>query len=619
MSQELPKEIFDALKENNEVLLETTDVLKEIKDDNEETIYDKNIINKKESVRTILTPDEKKRYSLIGEEFFKSFFKKLQKLKNDENMLIKDDVESINKNIEKQYKEKVDESEKSGASWADILLLATITFALLKDTIISFFETAKKKFDDFIKRISKPFDNLSFDSILTALKELVPDIRDIIDTIKKAFNALVTKIKEEAEKGWKIISDGWAKIWDRINFDSVMRAIKKAFGAIPQAIVDALKGLINMISELFNLDGEDTPPPDKPDESELKKQQDVQMALGAFFLSMQGQVKTTEEIIKDVNKMVDAWMQRASKFGLGKDAINEKGELSETKVKETYEKYVTDQLVDLLGHNKKTEGSPGDIEFRKKIQELVAANRKHIGNTGFDEDKRKELIESAMKLYNLDSSKKDEVEEGIEKQIQEANNVLFGQANAVKSLLLVQGDINDNNAKTAAAALAAARAQGLEHDFMFLEARSVIFKSLEEIKKYFTDFESTLNNNITREIKEGFKNLKLPVNLTVEPVVNEDNSSHTFVINALDETKIKLLNDKLTELNQQTVEELKNQNATLEKIKKLLEEKKLSSSEPAGKSVVVNQPAPTNDGADTGVGRTGVGLQKQLGKASGFA
>ena len=556
---------------------------------------------------------------MIGEEFFKSFFKKLQKLKNDENMLIKDDVESINKNIEKQYKEKADESKKSGASWADILLLATITFALLKDTIISFFETAKKKFDDFIKRISKPFDNLSFDSILTALEELVPDISDIIDTIKKAFNDLVAKIKEEAEKGWKIISDGWAKIWDRINFDSVMTAIKNAFGAIPQAIVDVLKGLINMISELFNLDGEDTPPPDKPDESELKKQQDVQQALGAFFLSMQGQVKTTEEIIKDVNKMIDAWMQRASKFGLGKDAINEKGELSETKVKETYEKYVTDQLVDLLGHNKKTEGSPGDIEFKKKIQELVAANRKHIGNTGFDEDKRKELIESAMKLYNLDSSKKDEVEEGIEKQIQEANNVLFGQANAVKSLLLVQGDINDNNAKTAAAALAAARAQGLEHDFMFLEARSVIFKSLEEIKKYFTDFESTLNNNITREIKEGFKNLKLPVNLTVEPVVNEDNSSHTFVINALDETKIKLLNDKLTELNQQTVEELKNQNATLEKIKKLLEEKKLSSSEPAGKSVVVNQPAPTNDGADTGVGRTGVGLQKQLGKASGFA
>lgn len=612
MSQELPKEIFDALKENNEVLLANTDVLREVQEENKESLSEQNIVNKKEPVRTVLTPDERKRYSLIGEEFFKSFFKKLQKIKNDENMLIKDDVESINKNLKEQYKEK-EKPEKSEVSFLDIIVLATITFALLKNTIISFFEAAKSKFDDFIKFISEPFNNLSFDGILESLRKLIPDF----SPVTKVLEDLKNKIIEEAKKGWKLVSDAWRNIWKGFSLDSVLTAVKNAFAKVPEAIIAALEGIISMIKNLFNLeddDADDTPQPDGPNpEDEQKRMQELQMALGAFFASAQGQVKTTEQIVKEVDGMIETWKKKASEFGVGDDAING-DKLSEEKVKQAYREFVTKKLTDLHGYNKFQEGSKFEEEIKKLIDEkdkLIKENN----FSGFNEEQVEELINKAISAHGLESESHDEVREALTKQIEEANGVLFQQANAVNSLLKIRDDVNDGNSKTVAAALAAARAQGLQDDFMFLEARDIILKSVESLKTYFTNFESTLNGNIAKEIKEGFKNLKLPVNVDVEPIVNEDNSSHTFIINAIDETKIKILNDKITELSQEMVNEIKNQNTTLEKIKKLLEEKR-PSPVPNDKPVSINIPNQPNDGGNTNVSNTGLALEKKLREAS---
>ena len=112
MEQELPQELFDALNENNIILEEASTIISETsKDIDTKKVVEKNVIAKPK-IRANLTGDERKRYSLIGEELFKPFFKKLAQMKKRESMIIKDDVASIDKGVKDQYDKKEEKKKK---------------------------------------------------------------------------------------------------------------------------------------------------------------------------------------------------------------------------------------------------------------------------------------------------------------------------------------------------------------------------------------------------------------------------------------------------------------------------------------------------------------------------
>ena len=147
MEQQLPQELFDALNENNIILEEASTIISETsKDIDTKKVVEKNVISKPK-VRSNLTGDERKRYSLIGEELFKPFFKKLAQMKKRESMIIKDDVASIDKGVKDQYDKKEEKKKKKSGIYS-ILFLALAGFIIFKDEIIAFFGKIKDTLSD---------------------------------------------------------------------------------------------------------------------------------------------------------------------------------------------------------------------------------------------------------------------------------------------------------------------------------------------------------------------------------------------------------------------------------------------------------------------------------------
>lgn len=564
MEQELPQELFDALNENNIILEEASTIISETsKDIDTKKVVEKNVIAKPK-IRATLTGDERKRYSLIGEELFKPFFKKLAQMKKRESMIIKDDVASIDKGVKDQYDKKEEKKKKKSGIYS-ILFLALAGFIVFKDEIIAFFGKIK---DTFGEKIS---------SILSGIKETFsfPDISALPAEFKNMWNSALSAFSNIAGP---IIADAKQKFndfWSKLDFPA---DLKTELQKIPRALISGLESLTAYLKNIFEEDGDDD------DEEEEEAEEEAQAANNAVTNAAASEIQ--QRASSAINDLVANSSTTLSSYSL-RDAyakipqyvreelarLGINGVMSDDESKidpaRANEEYVRKISAALIQNAQPVSGSLSDSRI-ENIQDAIDDALAEMGPIDFREplspEDLQELvsnIKESANIANLD-------ENAVMQQLLQINEN-FGQLQSLDNHLALAPVMMDEGDGAFQTALTVARQTGRMAEFSFVEARAIILDTTDKLVNTFNSFNSEMAKAFADGAASYYARLERP-NITITPEIHPPSniSFNTCDIYAIDAKNIKILNDKITELTQESVNTIMEQNKILGDIKVLL-------------------------------------------------
>ena len=564
MELSLPDEVFNALKESVE--LEKDNSIDPLtKAEETKRLNEKNII-KKPKIATFLSADEKKRYSLIGEEFFKPFFKKFNRLKEKELMLIKDDADTINKEVEKQYSEDNSEKKVEDSFWT-YLILAASAFLLFKNKIISFFSTLKDTFD---KKIGDAINNIK------GLFEF-PDISEAVNGLTTFWDDTKKWIGDVGNKIFNSFSAGWDKLWESINFDGFGSEIMNALKAVPKAIIGALEAAASALRTVFNLDD--------VSENEFNETEEPEAAP-----TIQSQ-QTSEAIQRAATNFFSAQEDPISSYQVAK---------AYTGYEESVTPYLNELGVEV--ENGKINQENAQKEYLEHISKLIETEM--LPDTA--SESRREMLREAINHYFKDASYQNplsvpDLEEKLDEIASEVNlakgenseynydkselsnslseiGLKYASLTAIDDQLQMATFMAEDEQRGFQAAYKLAEATGRMAEFQFIEARAVILDSTNRLVETFKAFNNETVENIIKDIDTFYREVESRIIVQPEIQMAPDNSTNNYEIIAIDTKNIKVLNDKITELTQESVDIIKKQNKVLAEIKTILKDKPVASS-----------------------------------------
>lgn len=573
MELSLPTEVFNALKESVEsekgVSLDPL-----AKSEETERANEKNII-KTPKIKTALSSDEKKRYSLIGEEFFKPFFKKLQRLRERELMLIKDDADTIDKGLEEQYK-KEDDSDKSvkNSLWG-YLILAAGAFILFKDEIIEFFVNLKKTFE---KKIGDAIDKISFSNF--------PDISKAVDGLTTFWGDTEKWIQEVGNTITNSFKGGWDEMWKKFDFDGFSKSLSDALKGIPEAIVNALRAAADALASVFNLEEvSETEFEEAPEEALPNIQQESTEALqraAMSFLNAQEDPISNYKIQAAYANYEDQIRGTVNDLGVS----IENGRINQEEAQKAYLEKITSII--------ETEMLPDTAGINRR-EDLRTAVEKHFKNASYQnpipiEELKEKLdeIASDIDLRKIDGEFNFDKDGTIQTLANES--LKYAALTAYDDQLQMAAYIAEDDDRAFQLALNHAKKTGRMSEFQFIEARAVILNSTEKLVNTFKAFNDETTKNIFKDIEKVFREAVAKITIQTEVQTAPDNSTNNYEIVALDTKNIKILNDKITKLTQETVDKIVEQNKVLTEIKKILSDKTtISPQKMAPENISLNQ------------------------------
>lgn len=564
MEYSLPQELFDALKENNKVLEESSQIISKNNENKEKKeVSEKNIV-KSVKINTSLSSDEKRRYSLIGEEFFKPLFKKFSDLKKQESMLIKNDMDLVSKNLKKQYTDKSETKKGASKLWTFLFLGAAAIIAF-KDKIAFFFKELKDKVTSKIT------------DVITKIKEAFtfPDLTELTNEIKNFWNSGVTKISDISSNVSEFVKNSWNNFWNGVGLDiDLEEELKK----IPDAIAGALEFIAKGLRNLFESEDDDT-------EQENSKSPDTNQN------NIPIQPPFSPEEIK-AKREIEAATRSFQDY-----ALSQVHAIDSVQLKEYYTKTLPADIKSKLDEMKlsvvmKDNDIDLDIaqdEYKKNISNIISG----FALTGVESEKRQdnilEVIESKIKDLNFQQPLDEESYKQLLSDIKkEANikildessildkfreiNTNFSRVSQFKDHLQMTKMLNSNDDKAFDMALNHAKFTDNMLEFRFKEARAVILSTTKQLVESFNSFSKKTVEGLIEGISgnELFKHLISLPEINVSTVPNVDNSTNNYEILALDETKIGAFNDKVIELTTKSAENIEKQNSILMEIKNKL-------------------------------------------------
>ena len=563
MEQQLPQELFDALNENNKVLEEASSIISETSGDiDNKKVVEKNIISKPK-VRSNLTGDERKRYSLIGEELFKPFFKKLAQMKKEESMIIKDDVASIDKGLKEQYENK-EEKEKNKSGIYSILFLALAGFIIFKDEILAFFGRIKETFGEKISSILSGIkDTFSFPDI----SSLPGDFRKMWDNALSVFgNVAAPIIKETTEK--------FKAFWDKLKFpDDLTKTLRE----IPNVLIKGLESLTNYLKSIFQ---EDNPEYEEDEEEEEEAEETTNAVANAAASEVQQKASAAiNDLVAKSNSAISSYSLRDAYAKIPQYVREElarlgiSGVMSDDESKIDLERanaeYIRKISAALIENAQPVAGGLSDSRI-ENIQDAINDALAEMGPLDFREPLSPEDLEELVTNVKENANISNLDEETLMQQIAQINQN-FGQLQNLDNHLALAPIITNGGDDAFQAALTVARQTGRMAEFSFVEARAIILDTTERLINSF----NTFNNEMAKAFADGaasyYSRLERP-NITITPEIHPpaNISFNTCEIYAIDAKNIKILNDRITELTEESIETIMEQNKILDDIKVLL-------------------------------------------------
>jgi hypothetical protein len=562
MEQQLPQELFDALNENNKILEEANSIISETSDDiDNKKVVEKNVISKPK-VRASLTGDERKRYSLIGEELFKPFFKKLAQMKKKESMLIKDDVASIDKGLKEQYENK-EEKKKNKSGIFGILFLALAGFIIFKDEILAFFGRIKETFGEKIS------------SILSGIKDTFsfPDISSLPDDFKKMWDSALSAFGNVAGPIIKETTEKFKDFWNKLKFPD---DLSKTLREIPNALISGLESLTSYLKGIFQ---EDNPEYDKDEEEEEAEETTNAVANAAASEVQQKASAAINDLVANSNSAISSYSLRDAYAKIPQHVREELARLGisgvmsddETKIdpERANAEYIRKISAALIENAQPVAGGLSDSRI-ENIQDAIDDALAEMGPLDFREPLSPEDLQELVTNVKENANIANLDEETLMQQIAQINQN-FGQLQSLDNHLALAPVMANGGDDAFQTALTVARQSGRMAEFSFVEARAIILDTTERLINSF----NTFNNEMAKAFAEGaasyYSRLERP-NITITPEIHPpaNISFNTCEIYAIDAKNIKILNDRITELTEESIETIMEQNKILDDIKVLL-------------------------------------------------
>lgn len=563
----IPAHIFSALVESTKAM-EQYNVNNETKNKakTQEKTVNKNII-KKPKINAILTADEKKRYALIGAEFFKPLFKKIEYWKNKESMLIKnDDNDIVKNNLKKQYSIKDFLKNMNTEKWTAIIMLAIVGIMWVSDIIYKFFSTLSDKFENKIQSaidwIKNAFDFKSWDEKIKnffngeEFKKLNEILDEIQTTVTKNFN------------------DVWAGIKKKMNFDVISDAIK----SIPKALADVLDNIAKWLRGTFEgaededeEDEEDTDtknsksinPSDSIEIQKLEAERQKRILLDQFnsttaFMRSSGHKKVQEELLtkakaelnelgissqdemKNIHRVLEIYRNKANQ-ALGAGQLSQEAN-----------KKIISFTKDLNFNN-----PPSIEEIRDSIKQIFLVDKVNRNPAGtvhsLSQNEQKKVDDLTIEIVRLGDK--------------------FSKIPELGGQIILGEELQKNPEKAFAILQENARVEGRLSEFQFVEARSAIIDSTTKIVNSFNEFSTKIADSIAEDLKSYFSKLKPEVILKPTIKAGDNKSTTNYSVITLDKSELLALNNKVVDLAAQTVDEIKKQNETLTNLITVIKEK----------------------------------------------
>lgn len=595
--KQLPEHVFAALEENNKIL-------NTLAQEKEKTAKKEDNVVATPKVNSSLTSDEKARYANIGAELFKPVLSSLEKLikkeKKKNEMLIKDDAETVNNAVKVQYETKPDpQAEGSGSSWLDtlmtVIVLGGMAIALFHDKIAEFFSSAW----DWIKEMFSSIGNFfSFDNqgnpIMKILSTVGSALGGLWDLVKSAFN----KLAGLGKVIWEGIKSGWDKFITGpdgiLNFGiKIVKGIvdfaKGAISWIGDAIKSAVMGPIKMIFGGAEDDGK---------EAGREAANDVKVSVSQAAADQAArQQAITDEVLYNAEKAdaaikETAEAQREAAHAQARAAglrINDDGKIDNEAIKM---KVAEESLRSFM----KSQGANFDnlnAQQQRAAQELMAKHT--VINDDGTASINGEALAAELAKMKSDGIFKDSDEvnllQGLKDQVDHVNAI---QANAQGNLakyMQMNADIqaannleNMTEEEKFEARLRQAMAQGKSAEFRFMEGRRMILESAEIIKNAFSGYDNIIKDAFTSTWKSFMFDFLEKLKIEIETVAPQDNSKNTYHITPLHRESFAAMTNGLLKFSRLTAETIIQQNKVLDKIKKLLED-------PPDQKIVISSPA----------------------------
>ena len=595
--KQLPDHVFAALEENNKIL-------KALAEEKEKTATKEENVVAVPKVNSSLSSDEKARYANIGAELFRPVLSSLEKLikkeKKRNEMLIKDDAETVNNAVKVQYETKPDPTkEGQGSSWLDTLLtvivLGGIAIALFHDKIAEFFSSAW----DWIKEMFSSIGNFfSFENgnnpIMKILSVIGSALSGLWDLVKAAF----IKLAGLGKVIWEGIKTGWDKFITGpdgiLNFGvKIVKGIvdfaKGAISWIGDAIKSAVMGPIKMIFGGAEDEGKEAGKEAANDVEVSVSQAAADQAARQQALTddvLYNAEKADQAIQETAEAQRKAAQEQARAAGL---TLNDQGRIDNEAIKM---KVAEESLRSFM----KSQGANFDnlnAEQQKAAQELMA---KHtvINDNGTATINGKALAEELSKMKS-DGIFKDSAEvnllQGLSSQVEHVNAIQAAAQGNLAKYMQMNADMqaadnleNMTEEERFEARYRQAMAQGKAADFRFMEGRKMILSSAEIIKSAFTNYDNVVKDAFTSTWRSFMIDFVEKLKIEIETVSPQDNSKNTYHITPLHRESFAAMTNGLLKFSRLTAETIIQQNKILDKIKTLLEE-------PPEQKIIVSSPA----------------------------
>lgn len=590
----IPDKVMEALIENTKVINANTEIIAKNNDNSEKIAKKEENLVQNPSIDSSLTNDEKMRYKNIGKELFAPVLISLEKLLNKEKrrneMLIKDDVETVNDSIKVQYEtESENKAEDENESWLkrilNILTIAGIAVTLFHDKIIEFFTKAWDWIKDMFFSIGNFFDfNNKDNPINKILNTCGSALNGLWDFVKNTFN----KIGNFGSIIWDGIKSGWDKFIT--GPDGIL-----SFGS------KVVKGIVNFASNSISWIGE------------AIYGTIMEPLTSIFGDAKEDGKKAGEEAVNDVKASVSQIItDETIKSKAIKDNAIFSAERADAAIIETAKitrenaiKQAKEQGL-ILDKNKVTDESLKEVAAKAGLDAFLEANDISMDDTNGKYD---EIKEEFMKHVSISDNKAEinmeNLKNALEKKANEESNFFAPDGKFINALQALDdnegaekiNEINDNvttalqkglqiSADMQAAAnlenmseeerfetrLLEAMKQGKSAEFRFMEGRKMILQSVENIKSIFASYDEQIRTNFTSTWTSFMTDFAQAIKIKIETDSPQDNSNNTYNIMPLHKQSFMEMNDKMLKLAQENTTILIQQNKTLDAIAKLLSE-----------------------------------------------
>lgn len=589
----IPNEVMDALIENTKAIDANTELITKITSEKDtKTKNEKNLVQKP-VVSSSLTSDEKARYGNIGKELFAPVLTSLEKLlkkeKKRNEMIIKDDAQTVENSVKVQYETKEnEEANQEGGNWLTtiltILAVAGVAVALFHDKIIEFFSGAW----DWIKEMFSSIGNFfSFDNGENPINKILNTcgtaLGGLWEFVKKAFK----KMGEFGSIIWEGIKSGWDKFITGpdgiLNFGvkivkGIIAFASNAISWIGEAISSSVIGPIKTIFSGAEKDGKDAGREAAKDVKATANQAVADQA--AKTKAVTGEVMFSAEkadaaIIETAKATREDARKRAKEQGL---ELDKNGKVTDESLKEAAAKAGLDAF---LKANKltmaDTDGKYDAIkeEFMKHVEisngkaEIKMEKLREALKTKADGEAK--LLAPDGKFINaLQSLSKKDGAEKMNQMNGAVNAALQKGLDITADMKAAQNLENMTEDERFEARLRQAMNQGASAEFRFIEGRKMILQATETIKSSFRGYDENIRESFTGTWRAFMDDFLNNLKIEIETVSPQDNSVNTYHIMPLEKKSFGEMSNKMLKLAQENTAILAQQNKVLDKIKGLL-------------------------------------------------